>query len=71
MHTKYKAGNLKGRDHLGGMSVGLLLGRLILKWTLEKQGVCGVDVTGSGWGVVTGFCDAVGTARFCKRLLIF
>jgi hypothetical protein len=40
--------NLKGRDHLGDLSVNW---RILLKWILEKLGwECQLDLTGSGQG---------------------
>jgi len=50
MRTKVWHENVKGRDHLGDLSVGR---SIILKWILKKRGVrrCG------GEGPVTGSCE--------------
>jgi hypothetical protein len=43
--------NLRGGNHLRGLGVYL---RIILIWTLNRVGSCGLDSSGSGHGPLTG-----------------
>jgi hypothetical protein len=54
MHTKYRSGNLMGRDYAEDLDVdGKIISELILrKWV----GRCGLGSSGSGYGRVAGSC---------------
>jgi hypothetical protein len=62
MYTKFWPEILKRKDNLVDLGVDE---RIILKWTLNKQNkcvcgvslVCGLESTGSEWGLVAGSCE--------------
>jgi hypothetical protein len=56
MHTGFRWGNLRERDHLEDPGVD---GRKILRWNFRKWdcGVMELTRAGSGWGQVAGTCE--------------
>jgi hypothetical protein len=52
-YTKFWPGNLNGRDHFEDLGVH----RIILEWTLNRVGGCGLNLSGSELGPVVGSCE--------------